>query len=111
MKTFFLCCLSILFSTAVAFAQAPPPPGQAPAVMPAPGQSKADACKSYADQAMANAPTTTGAGRGAARGAVVGAMAGNAGGGAAVGAATGATRRAVQRNRSRDYYYNYCMTH
>jgi hypothetical protein len=79
--------------------------------VPAPGQSKAEACRAYADQAQANAPTTTGVGRGAARGAIIGGMAGNAGGGAAVGAATGATRRAVQRNRASQQAFDYCMSH
>ena len=73
-------------------------------------QTKADRCASYARDAMANTPTSTGIVRGAARGTIVGAIGGNAGTGAAVGAAVGGTRRAVQKNRSYRYYYDQCMS-
>jgi len=73
-------------------------------------QTKSDQCASYARNAMANTPTSTGVVRGAARGTVIGAIGGNAGRGAAVGAAVGGTRRVVQKNRSYQYYYDSCMS-
>lgn len=73
-------------------------------------QTKADRCASYAHNAMANTPTSTGVVRGAARGTVVGAITGHTGRGAAVGAAVGGTRHAIQKNRSYEYYYDRCMS-
>lgn len=76
---------------------------------PAVAQTKADRCASYAREARANTPTSTGVVRGAARGTVVGAITGHTGRGAAVGAAVGGTRHAIQKNRSYEYYYDRCM--
>jgi uncharacterized membrane protein len=76
---------------------------------PAVAQSKHDHCVSYARQAAASAPTSTGPVRGAARGAVGGAIFGNAGAGAGVGAIVGTARRANQKNQSYQFYYDQCM--
>ena len=80
------------------------------AVSPALAQSKPEACASYARQAAASAPTSTGPVRGAARGAVGGAIFGNAGTGAGAGALVGTARRANQKNQSYQFYYDQCMT-
>jgi hypothetical protein len=71
--------------------------------------TKADKCNTYARDAVANTPTSTGAGRGAARGAIIGGIAGNAGAGAATGAVVGGARRANQKAKSYQYYYDSCM--
>lgn len=76
---------------------------------PAAAQSKHDTCVSYARQAAASAPTSTGPVRGAARGAVGGAVFGNAGAGAGAGAIVGTARRANQKNQSYQFYYDQCM--
>jgi uncharacterized membrane protein len=77
--------------------------------VPALAQSKHDRCDSYAREAMASTPSSTGPVRGAARGAVGGAIFGNAGAGAGVGALVGTARRANQKSRSYQYYYDQCM--
>jgi hypothetical protein len=77
--------------------------------VPAGAQSKHDYCASYAREAAASSPTSTGPVRGAARGAVGGAIFGNAGAGAGVGAIVGTARRANQKNKSYQFYYDQCM--
>ena len=73
-------------------------------------QTKADQCKTYAQQAAAGAGTTTGAARGAARGAAGAAIiGGDSGKGAAAGAVVGGVRKRVQSNRSYQSYYDECM--
>jgi len=76
---------------------------------PAGAQSKHDHCASYAREAAASTPTSTGPVRGAARGAVGGAIFGNAGAGAGAGAIVGTARRANQKNNSYKFYYDQCM--
>ena len=76
---------------------------------PAEAQSNHDRCDTYARDAMASTPTSTGPVRGAARGAVGGAIFGNAGAGAGVGAIVGTARRANQKNKSYRFYYDQCM--
>ena len=71
--------------------------------------TKPERCDTYARDAMASTPTSTGVARGAARGAIVGGIFGNAGAGAATGAVVGTARRANQKSRSYQYYYDSCM--
>lgn len=76
---------------------------------PAMAQTKSDRCATYAHDAAASTPTTTGVARGAVRGAVIGSFGANAGRGAGVGAIVGGSRKAIQKNRSFQYYYDQCM--
>lgn len=71
--------------------------------------SKADRCASYAHEATANTPASTGPMRGAARGAILGGVLGNAGAGAATGAVVGTARKSNQKHKSYQYYYDRCM--
>src|SRR3569623_360088 len=66
-------------------------------------------CETYARNAVASTPGSTGPVRGAARGAILGGAFGNAGAGAATGAVIGTARRANQRSRAYQDNYNSCM--